>query len=138
MPFADPHADLMDEGSATSRSRGHKMATTTKGATSQALGINNFASGSFTSDGNDYIVTLGFKPRWVKVVNSTDTIIWEKIEGMAAANSIKTLAGTTGANDTVTTSIDTGSAILINADGTISLSATLADTAKAISWIAMS
>lgn len=113
------------------------MATTTKGATSQAMSISNFASGSFTSDGNDYSITLGFKPRYVKIINSTDVIIWEKVEGMAAANSVKTVAGSTGANDTITTSVETGSDILFNSDGTMSLSAALAGTSKAISWIAM-
>lgn len=112
------------------------MPTTTKTATSQAMGLSNFASGSFTSDGNDYSITLGFKPRYVKIVNSTDVIVWEKIEGMAAANSVKTVAGTTGANDTVTTTVETGSDILINADNTLSLSAALAGTSKAISWVA--
>lgn len=98
-------------------------------ATSQSASISNFASGSFTSDGTAAVVTLGFKPRWVKVVNTTDVIVWEKIEGMAAANAVKTV--TAG-----TTTIDTGSAILINTDGTITISATAAGTAKAISWVA--
>lgn len=98
-------------------------------ATTQAASIHNFASGSFTSDNTAAVVALGFKPRWVKVVNTTDVIVWEKIEGMAAANSVKTV--TAG-----TTTIDTGSAILINTDGTITISATAAGNAKAISWVA--
>lgn len=102
----------------------------TVAATSQAMSIADFASGSFTSDNTATIVTLGFKPRWVKVVNSTDVIVWEKIEGMAAANSVKTV--TAG-----TTTVDTGSAILINTDGTITLSATAVGSAKAISWVAI-
>lgn len=102
---------------------------TTFAATSQARGVPNFASGSFTSDGAAATVTLGFVPRHVKVINSTDVIVWEKIEGMAAANSVKTV--TAG-----TTTVDTGSAILINTDGTITLSSTLTGTSKAISWVA--
>lgn len=102
----------------------------TVSATSQAASIMNFASGSFTSDNTATTVTLGFKPRWVKVVNTTDVIVWEKIEGMAAANSIKVV--TAG-----TTTIDTGSAILINADGTITLSQTAVGNSKAISWVAI-
>lgn len=97
--------------------------------TSRSAGVVNFASGSFTSDNTATTVTLGFTPRWIKVVNSTDTIVWEKIEGMAAANSVKTV--TAG-----TTTIDTGSAILINTDGTITLSSTAVGNAKAISWVA--
>jgi hypothetical protein len=103
------------------------MATGT--VTSRDAGITHLATGSITSDGTAITVTLGFKPRWVKVVNSTDAIIWEKIEGMAAANSVKTV--TAG-----TTTIDTGSAILINTDGTITISSTAAGTSKAISWVA--
>lgn len=102
----------------------------TVAATSKAASITEFSSGSFTSDNTATTVTLGFKPRWVKVINSTDTIVWEKIEGMAAANSVKTV----GAG---TTTIDTGSAILINTDGTITLSQTAVGSSKAISWVAI-
>lgn len=103
------------------------MATVT--ATSKSGGVVNFSSGSFTSDNTATTVTLGFKPRWVKVVNTTDVIIWEKIEGMSSTHSIKTV--TAG-----TTTIDTGSAILINTDGTITLSQTAVGSSKAISWVA--
>lgn len=102
----------------------------TVSATSQDMGVSNFASGSFTSDNTATTVKLGFTARWVKVVNTTDVIVWEKIEGMAAANSVKTV--TAG-----TTTIDTGSAILINADGTITLSSTAVGNSKAISWVAL-
>jgi hypothetical protein len=101
----------------------------TVNATTQAGGIANFASGSFTSDNTATVVTLGFKPRWIKVVNSTDVIVWEKVEGMAAANSIKTV--TAG-----TTTVDTGSAVLI-ADYSFTISATAAGNSKAISWVAI-
>lgn len=104
------------------------MATVT--ATSRSAGVVNFASGSFTSDNTATTITLGFKPRWVKVINSTDVIVWEKIEGMAAANSVKTV--TAG-----TTTVDTGSAILINTDGTVTLSQTAVGNSKAISWVAL-
>lgn len=103
------------------------MATVT--AASNSAGIVNFASGSFTSDNSITVVTLGFTPRWIKVVNTTDVIVWEKIEGMPAANSVKTV--TAG-----TTTMDAGGAITINTDGTISLSAAAVGTAKAISWVA--
>ena len=101
----------------------------TVNATSQSAGITNLASGSFTSDNSITVVTLGFKPRWIKVVNTTDVIVWEKIEGMPAANSVKTV--TAG-----TTTMDAGGAITINTDGTISLSAAAVGNAKAISWVA--
>jgi hypothetical protein len=103
------------------------MATDT--ATSIAGGVANFSSGSITSDNTAVTVNLGFAPRWVKVINSTDVIVWEKIEGMAAANSVKTV--TAG-----TTTIDTGSAILLDSNGFV-ISSTAAGNAKAISWVAL-
>lgn len=102
----------------------------TVSATSKSMSITEFSSGSFTSDNTATTVSLGFKPRWVKVVNTTDVIVWEKIEGMAATHAVKTV--TAG-----TTTIDTGSAILINSDGTITLSATAVGNNKAISWVAI-
>ena len=102
----------------------------TFGATSQARGIANFASGSFTSDNTITTLTIGFVPRWIKVVNSTDVIVWDKIEGMAAANSVKTV--TAG-----TTTVDTGGAITINSDGTVTLAAATVGASKAISWVAI-
>jgi len=98
-------------------------------ATSKTGGVAHLSAGSFTSDNTITVVELGFTPRWIKVVNSTDVIIWEKIEGMAAANSIKVV--TAG-----TTTVDTGSAITITENG-FSLSAAAVGNAKAISWVAM-
>lgn len=45
--------------------------------------------GQFSADGNPCSIPLGFKPAYVKVINETDTIVWERIGGMQAANSIK-------------------------------------------------
>jgi hypothetical protein len=58
-------------------------------------------------------------PSNIRVINETDVILWEKIDPMAAANCLKTV-GSTGV-----TTLDTGSAIVINTDGTVTLSATL-------------
>lgn len=101
----------------------------TVNATAQDGGVSNFASGAFTSDNTATVVTLGFTPRWIKVVNTTDVIVWEKITGMAAANSVKTV--TAG-----TTTIDTGSAIVIGTNG-FTLSSTAVGNSKAISWVAI-
>ena len=66
------------------------MATDT--ATSQSNGVVNFATGSFTGDGNATEVTLGFVPRRVELVNVTDRIsqLWQ--EGMAATTTLNTAA----------------------------------------------
>ena len=103
------------------------MATGT--VTSRSAGISNFASGSLTGDATSTTITLGFTPRWVKVFNATDAIMWERVEGMGATITFKTVtAGTTTA--------DTGTAISWSG-GVITLSATVAANAKAISWVAM-
>jgi hypothetical protein len=112
------------------------MTTDVKLSTTDSGNVVNFSSGSFTSNGNATQLNLGFTARYVKVVNSTDAIIWEKIEGMAAANTVK-ITGTP------TEAVDTGSAIVVDTDTgynapglTVTLSATLCGTSKAISWIA--
>lgn len=101
------------------------MATVT--LSKRADGVVNSVSGSFTGDGAAQTLTLGFVPLQVIVWNETDAIRWEKIDPMAAANTIKI--------DTAAAQ-DTGSAIVINSDGTVTLSATLAANAKAIKFIA--
>lgn len=106
------------------------MATDTP--TSVSAGVVNFATGSFTSDNAACTVTLGFVPRRFEAVNSTDTIVWTKTEGMAAANCTKVTA--------TTLSVETSSDILINTGatttGTVTLSSTLCGNAKAIAWAA--
>jgi hypothetical protein len=101
----------------------------TVAATSQAMSVSNFASGSFTSDNTITEVTLGFKPRYFKMFNATDVIAWEKFEGMATANCIKTVTAGTTTNDAT-------SAITIG-DKSVSLTAAAVGNAKAISWVAL-
>jgi hypothetical protein len=92
--------------------------------------ISDTASGSFTGDGAATTITIGFSPTRMKVVNATDTIIWEKTKDMATNASIK-ITGTP------TVAIDTTSAILFNSDNkTVTLSAALGASGKAISWVA--
>jgi len=112
-------------------------------ADTQAQGICNFATGTTTGAAEAVDVTLGFKPRYVRVFNETDVILWEKFATQADANTVQLDPGTTGANDTVTTTKDTGSAIVIkggSVDGDtysgFQMSATLADTAKVLHWVA--
>jgi hypothetical protein len=92
-------------------------------------GIARCQDGVFTSDGTAVTLNLGFIPTYFLLVNQTDVIIWEKMRGMAAANCIKVV--TAG-----TTTLDTGSGVVINADGTVTISATAAGTAKSHVWMA--
>lgn len=111
----------------------------THGSTSQSAGVNNFASGSFSTDAGATAVaqsiTTGFKPRYVKVVDQTNATIYERLEGMAAANTVKTLPGTTGANDTVTQSIDAGTLIAFTDRG-FTVAAGIAVASSSFAWVA--
>lgn len=102
---------------------------TTFAATSQSGGVINFASGSFTSDNTITTLTMGFKPRMVRLFNETDVIAWEAFEGMGATITKKTVAaGTTTADATTAITItDTG----------CDLAAATVGTSKEISWVAM-
>jgi len=92
-------------------------------------GVINTASGSFTSDNAAQVVNLGFKPAWMKVINETDSIVWEVF---ASSSSTKVLK-TTGVP---AVTVDTGSAIVINSDGTVTLSATAVGNSKVITFVA--
>lgn len=101
------------------------MATVTYSKRSD--GVVNMAHGAFTSDGSAQVLALGFVPNHVEIINETDTILWEKFQPMVAANSIKVVAAGT-------MTVDTTSQIVFNADGTVTLGATLVGTAKAIKF----
>jgi len=96
--------------------------------TSQSAGMANIVTGSHTGDGSAKEIDLGFTPRWVKVIDETNVILWEKVEGMTAANCTKQV--TAG-----TTTIETSSDITFDDDG-FSLSATLNANSAALAWIA--
>lgn len=91
-------------------------------------GVVNSAAGSFTSDGAAQTLTLGFKPCYVKVINETDAIVWE----VTCANSATKVVKYNGTGPAIT--IDTGSAIVINSDGTVTLSSTAVGTSKVIAF----
>lgn len=97
--------------------------------TSQSMGVVNYASGALTSDNAAGTIKIGFKARHVEVFNETDVILWTKMEGMVAANTRKVVT----AGDLT---VDTASAIVINTDGTFTISATAMGNAKALRWAA--
>lgn len=109
------------------------MATDT--ATAQAMGVANIATGSSTGAAAIIEVTLGFKPRHVRVFNETDAILWEKYAAQADADCAKTV--TAG-----TLTKDTSSAIILKGGGAndtyrgFQLSAALAANGKSLHWIA--
>jgi hypothetical protein len=95
----------------------------------RADGIVNVLTASWTGDAAAQTITLGFVPTQVTIVNETDVIVWTKIDPMAAANCIKVVAAGT-------MTLDATSAIVINTDGTLTLSAGLNATGKALKLVA--
>jgi hypothetical protein len=103
------------------------MATDT--ATSRAMGVVNFSTGQLDpSDNTAVTVTVGFTPRHIILVNEDLVERWEKFEGMAAAACLKITS--------TTMSYDTDSAIVINTDGTFTVSATAAGNGDNLMWAA--
>jgi hypothetical protein len=85
------------------------------------MGVCNFATGRLDpTDNTDVTVTLGFKPRHIRMVNEDLVVVWEKFEGMADAATIKTV--TAG-----TTTYDATSAIVITDNGFTVLAAAAGD-----------
>jgi len=97
-------------------------------ATRNEQGIARGASGSTTGDATVLTVTLGFRPQHVTIIDQTGPIRWEKIDGMLATQSLKTLAAGT-------TSLDTTSAIVITANG-FTTSAALNASTHVLNWFA--
>lgn len=64
--------------------------------------IDNYASGQFKDTGTvkKSILNLGFKPRYVKIINLTDRISYEWFQGMAADSAIKIIADGTATLET--------------------------------------
>lgn len=104
------------------------MATVTY--TARSGGVVNSAVGSFTSDNAAQTLTLGFKPNYVKIINETDAIIWESLSVSSSTKVVKY----NGTGPAIT--VDTGSAIVINSDGTVTLSSTLVGNSKVITFFA--
>lgn len=100
---------------------------TASSPTKNSGGVVNNASGTVTGAAAAVTITLGFIPQSVEVYNETDVILWKKFPTQAAANCIKIVATAVMTNDT-------GSAIVINTDGTVTLSATLAASGKVLHY----
>lgn len=109
------------------------MATDT--ATSNSMGVVNFATGSFTGDGNATTVTLGFVPRRVHLINVTDRIeqIWQ--EGMAATTTLNRAADGAGTANTSSLIVPKGTAATDTYRG-FAVAAGAAVNAKAYVWSA--
>lgn len=110
------------------------MATDT--ATRQSQGIVNFASGSSTGAGAVIDVTLGFKPRYVRIFNETDATMWEKFADQVDANTAKTVTAGTLTKDTTSAIVLKGGAAEDDSYMGFEMSAALAANGKALVWSA--
>lgn len=63
-------------------------------------GVSNLSVGDFVGAGAIVEVTLGFRPRYVKLVNLTDRIVHEWIDGMAATHTLNIAADGTMTDNT--------------------------------------
>jgi len=68
-------------------------------------GINRSAFGTLTAAGAALTLDLGFEAKYVKFVNATDRIEYEKYAGMSATQTIKTVAAGTRTLDTADAAI---------------------------------
>jgi hypothetical protein len=98
-------------------------------ATRKGDGIVRIQDGAFTGDGTVVTVNLGFVPSEFILINQTDVVTFQKLRGMAAANCIKVIAAGT-------MTLDTSSAVVINADGTVTISAATNIAAKSFVFLA--
>lgn len=73
-------------------------------------GIARGQTGTFTGDGGVATVNTGYRPKRVVLINLTDVVQWEKIDGMTDAQCMKTVAAGT-------LTVDTTSAIVLNDRG---------------------
>lgn len=92
-------------------------------------GIVRCQDGSFTGDGTAVTIALGFIPTFFQLINQTDATVYEKLRGMAAANSLKVV--TAG-----TTTLDTSGAITFNSDGTVTIAAAVNIATKSFVFLA--
>lgn len=104
-------------------------------ATSQANGITNRATGSFTGDGTATAVTCGFVPRVIHLVNATDRITQDWYEGLAATQTINTAADGVRTLNTSSLLVPKGSADSDGYKGFL-IAADAAVSAKAYVWVA--
>ena len=95
---------------------------------SESFGIVNFSSGSFTGAGNAVDIQVGFTPRYVKIVNWTDNITWEWLDGAPSTNALKSIAAGTN-------TVDATSGITVDLRN-VYLTAALAANSSKFSWLA--
>jgi len=99
----------------------------------QPASVNNTAVGSYIDTGTAaaFKITVGFQPRFVRVINEDGDCHEEWYEGMADAESMKMLTGGTYAKMTT-------HGITVASDGfTVGLDTDINVTSQQLSWLAI-
>ena len=101
--------------------------------TRTAASVTNIATGRYLDDGTAaaFTITVGFTPRYVRVLNVPDRTQLEWFQGMAAAEAHKTVAAGTATNIT-TLGITQGTYSF-----TVGLDTDVNVSNKQLSWIAI-
>ncbi len=106
-------------------------------ATQTTHHVHNIAVGRYKDTGTAaaFTITLGFTPRYVKVVNVDGLCYEEWFEGMAAASAVKTVDSGSNATDIVKITSNgitvSGNTFIVGLDTDINVSS------EQISWMAM-
>jgi len=104
--------------------------------TQQADGVVNMTNGRLTGAGAAVDVQLGFRPRFVRIFNETDVILWEKYVSQPDTDSMKQVAAGTTTKDTTSAIIIRGGAANNDSFRGFTLSAALAASGKVLHWTA--
>lgn len=102
-------------------------------------GVPNYASGQLVTDSSTaaaYVLALGFTPRKFRILDITSSAgltIYEQVDQMPAANTIKTV-GATGVSTIDTTGLITIGTNAAGTDRTVTLSATLMAASHVFAW----
>lgn len=96
--------------------------------------VPRYASGAYLDDAGSpaaFTVTLGFSPKYIRVVNLTDRDEWEWFDGMTSGHALKRVAAGTGTAETSNCiSVDTSA-------GTFTLGSGIVEQNKQFYWLAM-
>jgi len=91
----------------------------------------NCEPGTLTGTGLARTITLGYRPAYVKIIDQTNNIIWEFVDGMMATHTLRQTIASPAVN-----SVTTSSDIAISDTG-FSITATLNASSAALVYIAV-
>jgi hypothetical protein len=92
--------------------------------------VHNSSMGKLVNDAGGAVavtLTLGFVPRYFRIVNVTDRIGYEWFDGMTSPGALKQVAAGTG-------TLETTEGPTIGTDGTVSIPATIILASKTFVW----